>query len=147
MMSVRISQRGGATSWILSPTFNRTHRKRGTKGMTVRLDGERRDDERRRSMDRARGSCARRAGKSNRTSARGAENRARIGAGTSTRRGRGRVGGSLEAAANAMSEQRCCDQELRQRASKKQDARRGEQSRDEARPDGQGAMGEGTGWS
>jgi hypothetical protein len=46
MVSVRISQRGGASSWILGPTFNRTHRKRGTAGMAVRLDGERRDDER-----------------------------------------------------------------------------------------------------
>jgi hypothetical protein len=57
MVSVRISQRGGATSWILDPTFNRTHPKRGTTGMTVRLDGERRDDERRRGMDRARGTA------------------------------------------------------------------------------------------
>jgi hypothetical protein len=46
MVSVRISQRGGATSWIFGPTFNRTHQKRGTTGMAVRLDGERRDDER-----------------------------------------------------------------------------------------------------
>jgi hypothetical protein len=46
MVSVRISQRGGATSWILGPSFNRTHQKRGTAGITVRLDGERRDDER-----------------------------------------------------------------------------------------------------
>ena len=52
MVSVRISQRGGATSWILGPTFNRTHRKRDTTGMTVRLDGERR-----RGMNRARGTA------------------------------------------------------------------------------------------
>jgi hypothetical protein len=49
MVSVRISQREGATSWIFGPTFNRTHRKRGTAGMAVRLDGKRRDDERRRT--------------------------------------------------------------------------------------------------
>jgi hypothetical protein len=57
---VRISQRGGATSWILGPTFNRTHRKRGTKERTPETPRHERQDARRAGgKSRTLGRCSR----------------------------------------------------------------------------------------